>query len=108
MLGLRACFDPEAACGLRAVYEFHIDDEVFHSRIDDASIETLHGPAQYPDATVTMSEQIFLGLTAQDLTPAQASEDGAASVSGDAEALRRLRGLFRLPAPGPRTGDTPV
>ncbi|MFJ1706464.1 winged helix-turn-helix transcriptional regulator [Kitasatospora sp. NPDC088346] len=105
VLGLRACFDADAAAGLRAVYEFRIDAETFHTRIDDGTIEALHGPAQYPDATITMNEETFLGLTAQDRTLAQAIETGAASVSGDAEALRRLKALFRLPAPSARTGD---
>ncbi|WP_433709606.1 winged helix-turn-helix transcriptional regulator [Nocardia sp. CA-084685] len=97
VLGLRACFDPDAAIGLRATYEFRIDDEVFHARIDDGTIEALHGPVQYPDATITISRTAFRGLTSQDLTLAAAIESGAASVSGDEEALHRLSGLFRLP-----------
>lgn len=63
VLGLRSCFDADAATGLRAVYEFRIDDEIFRARIDDGTIETLHGPAQHPDATITMDEEAFLGLT---------------------------------------------
>ncbi|GAA2746564.1 winged helix-turn-helix transcriptional regulator [Kitasatospora cinereorecta] len=104
VLGLRACFDADAATGLRAVYEFRIDDEVFHTRIDEGTIEALHGPAQHPDATVTMGDETFVALTAQELTLARAIETGAAAVSGDAEALRRLTSLFRLPAPAARTG----
>lgn len=102
VLGLRACFDPQAAAGLSAVYEFRIDDEVFHARIDDETIETLHGPAQHPDAIITMSEAAFLRLTSQTLTLAEAIETGAASASGDGETLRRLKGLFRLPSPRTR------
>ncbi|QFY08977.1 transcriptional regulator [Nonomuraea phyllanthi] len=107
LLGLRACFDAEAAAGLRAVYEFRVGEEVFHVRIDDGAIDTLHGPAQRPDATVTMSEEAFLGLTGHALTLAEAIESRAASASGDEEALRRLKGLFRLPSPHPRTPGGP-
>ncbi|TVT48422.1 transcriptional regulator, partial [Amycolatopsis rhizosphaerae] len=103
VLGLRACFDAEAATGLRAVYEFRVDDEVFHARIDDGTIETLHGPAQHPDAAITIGEAAFLRLTSQDLTLAEAIDTGAASVSGDGEALRRLPDLFRLPPSRSRT-----
>ncbi|MFI6246922.1 winged helix-turn-helix transcriptional regulator [Streptomyces sp. NPDC051016] len=102
VLGLRACFDPEAAAGLRTVYEFRIDDEVFHARIDDGTVEAVHGPAQYPDATVTMSEESFVRLTGQGLTFAEAVETGVASADGDQEALRRLKGLFPLPLPHSR------
>lgn len=102
VLGLQACFDAEAAAGLRAVYEFRIDDEPFHARVDDGTIETLHGPAQHPDATITISEDAFLRLTGQEITLAEALADGAASVTGDSEALRRLSTLFRLPPPRSR------
>jgi DNA-binding HxlR family transcriptional regulator len=102
VLGLQACFDAEAAAGLHAVYEFRIDDEPFHARIDDGTIEALYGPAQNPDATITISKDAFLRMTGQGLTFAKAIESGAASASGDGEALRRLKSLFRLPPPRTR------
>ncbi|MEU6832845.1 winged helix-turn-helix transcriptional regulator [Nocardia beijingensis] len=108
VLGLRACFDPDAAADLRAVYEFHIDDEVFHARIQDGTIEALHGPAQHPDATVTIGTAAFLRLTSQELTLAEAIESGEASATGDSAALRRLRNLFRLPPPHTRTATPPA
>ncbi|MFB9685582.1 winged helix-turn-helix transcriptional regulator [Amycolatopsis plumensis] len=103
VLGLRACFDAEAAGDLRAVYEFRIGDEVFHARVDHGTIEALHGPAQHPDATITIGEAAFLEVTGGTLTLAKAIETGAATASGDRTALRRLRGLFRLPTPRDRT-----
>ena len=102
VLGLRACFDPEAAAGLRAVYEFRVDDEVFHARVEDGAVEVLHGPAQRPDATITISEEALVGLTGAGGTFTEAIRSGAASASGDREALRRLQGLFRLPPAGSR------
>lgn len=102
VLGLRACFDAEAAAGLHAVYEFRIDDEPFHARIDDETTEALHGPAQNSDATITISKDAFLRMTGEGLTLTEAIESGAASASGDGEALRRLGGLFRLPPPRTR------
>lgn len=103
VLGLRACFDTEAAAGLRALYEFRIGDELFHARIDDGTIEARHGPAQHPDATITISETAFLDVTSRTLTLADAIESGAASASGDREALRRLKDLFRMPLSRSRT-----
>lgn len=105
VLGLRACFDAEAAAGLRAVYEFRVGHEVFHARVADGTVETLHGPAQDPDATVTIGEEDFLdvvgGVERKGLAEAVAS--GAATATGDAEALRRLKDIFRLPARRSRT-----
>ncbi|MET9632682.1 winged helix-turn-helix transcriptional regulator [Lentzea sp. NPDC006480] len=97
VLGLRACFDAEAAAGLRAVYEFRVDDEVFHARVDDGTIEALHGPAQHPDAVITIGEDAFVDVTGQRLTLADAIKTGAASASGDRAALRELTKLFPLP-----------
>jgi DNA-binding HxlR family transcriptional regulator len=104
VLGLHACFDAEAAAGLRAVYEFRVDDEPFHARVGDGTIETWHGPAQHPDATITISKDAFLRITGHELTLTHAIEDGAASATGDSEALRRLSTLFRLPPPQSRNG----
>ncbi|MGW8359992.1 winged helix-turn-helix transcriptional regulator [Streptomyces wedmorensis] len=105
VLGLRACFDPDAAVGLRAVYEFHVDDEVLHARVDDGTVETIHGPARHPDATITITEEAFAEVTARTLTFSDAIEAGTAAATGDAEALRRLPVLFRLPARRPRPAD---
>ncbi|AQZ61576.1 Transcriptional regulator, HxlR family [[Actinomadura] parvosata subsp. kistnae] len=102
VLGLRACFAPEAAAGLRATYEFRVGDEVFHARVEDGTIDTLHGPAQRPDAVVTIGEEAFLDLTGQRLTLAEAIDGGTATTSGDEKALRRLKDLFRLPPPRSR------
>jgi alkyl sulfatase BDS1-like metallo-beta-lactamase superfamily hydrolase len=97
------------------VYEFRVGDEVFHARIDHGRIEALHGPAQHPDVTITISEAAFVDVTRRVLTLAEAIETGAASASGDSAALRSLKSLFRLPpecsrgrttdrAPSPRSG----
>ncbi|MEU1545804.1 hypothetical protein [Nocardia sp. NPDC005745] len=49
----------------------------------------------------------FLDVTSHGLSFADAIEAGAASVSGDTEALRGLEGLFRLPPPRDRKTDQP-
>ena len=97
LLGLRACFDAEAAADLKAVYEFRVGDEVFHVDIADGAIQTLHGPAQRPDATVTMSTDSFVRLSGQQLRLADAIEGGEASVAGDPDALHGLVTAFRMP-----------
>jgi DNA-binding HxlR family transcriptional regulator len=97
VLGLKACFDPEAAAGLRALYEFRVEEEVFHARVEDGSIETVHGPAQRPDAVITTGRETFRDLAARRTTLEEAVRGGAATVSGDRRAVSRLFGLFRLP-----------
>lgn len=98
VLSLRACFDAEAAAGVRALYEFRIDDEVFHARIDDGRIEAVHGPAQYPDVVIATGAETFLEVCAGRIRLAEAVECGAATATGDLKALELLPGLIRIPA----------
>jgi DNA-binding HxlR family transcriptional regulator len=97
VLGMRACFDADAAAGVRAVYEFRIGDEVFHADIDDGLIDTRHGPAQRPDAVVEFTDEAFREVATGRQTIGEAVETGTASASGDRTALGRLRTLFRWP-----------
>lgn len=106
VLGMRACFVPEAAADLRAVYEFRAGDEIFHARVDNGTIETVHGPAQHPDATITIGEDAFAEVIAHGQTFTEALANGTATASGDQKALRRLTSLFHLPTPRPRTNTT--
>jgi DNA-binding HxlR family transcriptional regulator len=103
MLGMQAIFDAEAAGDLEATYEFRIDDDVFHARVDHGRIESLHGPAQRPDAVIEAEADAFLELAAGRLSLADATRRGSVSFSGDRDALRSLRGLFRWPEKGERS-----
>jgi DNA-binding HxlR family transcriptional regulator/putative sterol carrier protein len=105
VLGLQATFDADAAAGVRAVYEFRVDDEVFHARIDDGAIESVHGPAQRPDVVIETAAEVFIELMAGRVSLAEAVRAGTASVSGDQRLARKLRGLFRQPRPRARTAE---
>lgn len=97
VLAMEAYFDAEAAAGVRAVYEFRAGDEVFHVRLADGTVEAAHGPAQLPDATLDMTDDVLVGLAEGRLSLAEAVRDKKITASGDRDALRRLRTLFRRP-----------
>jgi DNA-binding HxlR family transcriptional regulator len=105
VLGLETCFVPQAAAGLHLVYEFGVDDEVFHAIVDDGTVRMVHGPAQRPDASIAMTEDVLIAMASGRSSLAAAIEDGTAEVSGDAAAVRRLATLFRIPARRSRTED---
>ncbi|MEV1116202.1 winged helix-turn-helix transcriptional regulator [Actinosynnema sp. NPDC049800] len=102
VLAMEAFFDAEAAAGVRAVYEFRVGDEVFHVRVDDGEVDAGHGPAGRPDAVVETDEDVFASLADGRSSLADKIASGAASASGDQEALRRLGTLFRRPSPAER------
>ncbi|WP_214322505.1 winged helix-turn-helix transcriptional regulator [Nonomuraea sediminis] len=105
VLGMRSCFVPEAAAGLRAVYEFRVDDELFHVDVDDGRIDTVHGPAQRPDVVVEAGQDVLVGIAARRTTLAEALADGTARATGDARLLHALGELFVWPPAGDRTPD---
>ncbi|WP_327710250.1 winged helix-turn-helix transcriptional regulator [Streptomyces sp. NBC_00464] len=105
VLAMEAYFDAEAADGLRAVYEFRVGDEVFHVRVDDGTVEALHGPAQHPDAVVEADDEAFTELAEGRLRLADAIKNETVSASGDRQALNRLRHLFRRPPAADRHGS---
>lgn len=93
VLGIRAVFDPDAAHGVHATYEFRVGRDIFHVRVDDGSLEAGYGSAQHPDAVITIEPDRFAQLAAGrvDLREARAQFDG------DANALRLMRNLFHWP-----------
>lgn len=107
VLGLRACFVPEAAAGLRATYEFRTEDEIFHAEVDDGTIETRHGPAGRPDVVIESGEELFVGIAAGETSLAAALDDGGVVASGDPDLLRRLGDLFVWPPARDRTEPAP-
>ncbi len=97
VLAMESCFDPAAAAGVRAIYEFRVDDEVFHVRVEDGKVEAAHGPAQRPDTVVGTTADTFLALAEGGLDLTTAVKDGTATVTGDRRLLRALGKLFRRP-----------
>jgi DNA-binding HxlR family transcriptional regulator len=102
VLAMEAFFDPAAADGVRAVYEFQVDDEVFHVRVAGGTVEAAHGPAQLPDATLSTTADVLAELAEGRVTLADSIKNKTLTASGDREALVRLRTLFRRPRPANR------
>lgn len=97
VLGMRACFDAEAAAGVRATYEFRVGDDVFHARVDDGRIDTVHGPAQRPDVVIEVTEEVFRAWAEGRLSLEEMVDSDGASATGDEAALHALGNLFPRP-----------
>ena len=65
----------------------------------------MHGPAQRPDASIAMSEDVLIAMASGRSSMRAAVEDGGAAVSGDPDAVRRLPDLFHIPVPRSRTPE---
>ncbi|MDP8952568.1 MAG: winged helix-turn-helix transcriptional regulator [Actinomycetota bacterium] len=98
MVAVRAALDPGAANEARETYEFRVDEEAFHVRVEDGEIEARQGPAVNPDLVIRGATQAFLDLAAGRIGPAEAMESGVIRFEGDRDALSRCLEMFGVPA----------
>jgi DNA-binding HxlR family transcriptional regulator/putative sterol carrier protein len=93
-VGMASLADREATRGVRETYQYVVGSSTFHFTIDDGAIEVHDGPAEDPDALVTTDEQTFADIASGRITGASARAAGTVSVTGDAQAAKRLRKIF--------------
>ena len=86
--------DRDAARGVRETYQYVVGDSAFHFAVDDGSIELHDGQAQDPAVTWTTDEETWVDIASGKITPSSAAATGALTVTGDAEATKRLRKIF--------------
>ena len=91
-----------AARGVREVYEFRLDEEVFHVRVDDGRVEPRAGPAERPDLVITMRDRTLRALFLEGMVATDALAQGLIAVEGSAEALQHA--LAILAGAPPQTG----
>ena len=102
-VAVRSVFDPRTARGLRETYEFRIDEEVFHVRVEEGEVEARQGSSDDPDVVVAGATETFLAVTAGHVTPEEAVEKGSIRVEstrGDHdEALARCLRMLEPSTP---------
>jgi hypothetical protein len=98
-VALRSVFDAGAASSSRETYEFRIEGEVFHVRVEGGGVEARQGPAPDPDLVIVGDTEAFLAVAAGRVKPEEAVESGAIRAGGpgegDHEALVRCLGMLQ-------------
>ena len=95
-LALRSFFRPDAARDISVSWEIRLDGSVFNVRVDDGTVVVASGPAEDPDITLEADVDVFLGLLAGPLAPAEAAAGGTLQLTGDPKLLGLLIDMFRL------------
>jgi len=98
-VALRSVFDVEAVRGSKETYEFRIDGEVFHVRVEGGGVEARQGPAADPDLVVAGATEAFIAVAAGRMAPDEAVRAGSIRVEGSREdagqdALARCLGML--------------
>jgi DNA-binding HxlR family transcriptional regulator len=84
-VAVRSAVKPSVAGGRVGTYEFRIDGEAFHLRLEDGEeggTELRQGPAPDPDLVVAGDAETFLAVTSGRLSPEDAVGVGALRVEG--------------------------
>ena len=94
---LRSIANLEAAEGLSEVYEFQIDEDVFHVVVEDGTVDAVQGPASTPPVVVVRTDlATFVQIGSRRVGAAEAVADGRAVVEGDPEAIARSLEILTL------------
>ncbi len=99
---LKDRFHPERAKGVSATYEFRVDGDLFHVRVEDGEAFPAAGPGWRPDVVMAMDAATLLAIGSYQLAPAEALAQGRVHVDGDPEAYARFWTLFHDEEEGPR------
>jgi multimeric flavodoxin WrbA/putative sterol carrier protein len=92
-----AAFDPSAARGLEAVYQFDVSGkEAFqaHLKISGESCTYHEGPAAAPGVVIRTPGEVWLAIATGELDGQQAFMSGKYSAEGDLALMLKLKSLF--------------
>ena len=98
--GLPALFSHEAARGLTEAYVLRIEGDVFSARVDNGHLQVSVGAVEDADVVIETDMATFFRLTGQELSAADALQQGLVAVEGDMVAFERCFEVFSL---APRT-----
>lgn len=91
--GMLSAFKPGLAQGISESYEFHVDEEVFHTRVQHGQASGDMGKCHAPDLVWKSDSERFMALVFRVITPEQALAEGLVQV-GDTAILNRVLALF--------------
>jgi DNA-binding HxlR family transcriptional regulator/putative sterol carrier protein len=79
----------EAARGVKETYEFRIDEDTFHVRVNDGDVSIREGPVADPDLVVESDLMTLSAIGKGELKADDAVARGKASVEGDPAVVQR-------------------
>jgi putative sterol carrier protein len=94
---LSTWFDPDAATGLSATYQFDLVGDAggtYHVSVDDGQCEVGIGAAERPNITITMTASDYLDMINGLLNPQVALLGGKLKIKGDMGLAVKMQELF--------------
>jgi DNA-binding HxlR family transcriptional regulator len=97
MVALQSSLELAAVHGRKEAYEFRVDGELFHVRVEGDEAEVRQGSAADPDLIISGDTETFLSVAAGRLTLAEAIEAGAIATEGNRDSLARCLAMLGSP-----------
>ena len=89
-----ATADLDAAHGVRETYEFHVEGDAFHLRVDDGGVTARVGRAQEPDLVIRTRPEVLADIATGDRSVVDAVEQRELAVDGSPAALEHVLAIF--------------
>jgi DNA-binding HxlR family transcriptional regulator len=96
IMAMRATFQPEAARGLKADYEIHLGEIVWHCRINDGQIIAGEGTLHAPDMVMEPG-RMLKPLMSGELDPNEVINNRSFPFTGDPSLLVQFAKIFHIP-----------
>ena len=84
----------EAAHGVKETYEFRIDEDTFHVRVNDGDVSIREGPVVDPDLVVESDFTTFIAIGKGEISGTDAVTRGKVRVEGDPAAAQRCEAIL--------------
>lgn len=101
VMAFKTTFDPAAAAGVHGTYQFEVQGDVFHLRVDDGVLVAAQGPATAPDLVYTCDVETLMAIGARQVSPTEAVAQGRATMQGSPGAAAQVVEMFGFPGPPP-------
>jgi DNA-binding HxlR family transcriptional regulator len=101
ILSLRTMFSPQAARGIKARIQLHLDGHCFRAIVAGERMTIGPGSLEEADATITCNPNVLASAVYERGKLSDAIAAGNLKIEGDRSAVKRFIGLFPLPDKAP-------
>jgi len=97
--GMPAAFNPPAAKGINAIFQFEITGEgggSWNVNVKDGTCQVAEGKNSGPTVTLTMASDTWLGIVNKQVNAIQAFMGGKLKLTGNMMLAQKIQDLFKF------------
>ena len=97
--GMPGSFNPAAAKGINAIFQFEITGEgggSWNATVKDGTCQVAEGKSSAPTVTLTMASDTWLGIVNKQVNAIQAFMGGKLKLTGNMMLAQKIQDLFKF------------